>query len=115
MVRSAGSGRLFRVPFATDIRFSKAAAGLKNICENLDHGTDPNSTVVVSRYKPRKKVVQVVFPVYYLPETRAAPKRKVRRYFLGRPLLEGLAHEGAVPQIAAAYPKMELGASRLRT
>jgi hypothetical protein len=40
---------LFRVPFATEIPFSKAAAGLKNICENLDHGTEPNRTVVAIR------------------------------------------------------------------
>ena len=43
---SDGAGRLLRVPFALDIRFSKAAAGLKNMCENLDHGTDAKSTVV---------------------------------------------------------------------
>ena len=27
------------MPLALDTRFSKAAAGLKNMCENLDHGT----------------------------------------------------------------------------
>ena len=63
LVRSAGSGRLFREPLATDIRFSNAAAGLKNIWENLDHGTDPNRTVVAIRYKERNKISKVVFPV----------------------------------------------------
>ena len=54
---SAGPGRLLLEPFASATRFWKAAAGLKNICENLDHGTDPKSTVVSMRYKPRNTLV----------------------------------------------------------
>jgi len=43
--------------------FSRAAAGLKNICENLDHGVDPNSTVVTRRYRARNTYVQATLPV----------------------------------------------------
>src|SRR6516162_7017062 len=43
--------------------FSRAAAGLKNICENLDHGIDPNSTVVVRRYRARNTYAQAMLPL----------------------------------------------------
>src|SRR5581483_8824350 len=48
-----GAGRLLRVPFALETLFSKAAAGLKNMCANLDHGTEPKSTVVAMRYSQK--------------------------------------------------------------
>ena len=40
------SVRVLREPLAAESRFSSAAAGLKNMCANFDHATDPNSTVV---------------------------------------------------------------------
>ncbi len=43
-------------PFAAESRFSKAAAGLKNICANLDHGTDMKSTVVAITYRPKAAI-----------------------------------------------------------
>ena len=49
LVRSAGFGRFERVPSASATRFCRAAAGLKNMCENFDQGTEPNSTVVAIR------------------------------------------------------------------
>ena len=39
-------GRFWWVPLASDIRFSNAAAGLKNMCANFDQGTPAKSTVV---------------------------------------------------------------------
>ena len=56
--RRRGPAGCCRVPFASDTRFWKAAAGLKNMCENLDHGIDPNSTVVAMRYSARNTVAQ---------------------------------------------------------
>ena len=50
-------GKLLLEPSASVIRFWRAAAGLKNICENFDHGTDPKSTVVAVRYKPNNNIV----------------------------------------------------------
>ena len=47
LVRSAGSGRLSLEPSALAIRFWKAAAGLKNMCENFDQGT-PIPTVITA-------------------------------------------------------------------
>src|SRR3546814_18431529 len=43
----------------------KAAAGLKNICANLDHGIDPNNTVVARRYRVRNTLAQPALPVYW--------------------------------------------------
>ena len=48
-------------PFASATRFWKAAAGLKNICENFDHGMDPKSTVVAMRYALNADVSLGVF------------------------------------------------------
>ena len=50
------------VPFASATLFCRAAAGLKNMCENLDQGIDPNSTVVAMRYRARKRYAEVVCP-----------------------------------------------------
>ena len=44
---------MFLDPFSADTRFSKAAAGLKNMCANFDHGTDPKRTVVATTCKPK--------------------------------------------------------------
>src|SRR5437763_11797556 len=60
---SAGGGRLALVPFASATRFCRAAAGLKNTCENLDHGIDQNNTVVEMTYRARNTVAQVGLPL----------------------------------------------------
>tara|TARA_B100000768_G_scaffold79053_1_gene75214 strand:- start:66 stop:230 length:165 start_codon:yes stop_codon:yes gene_type:complete len=52
-----------RDPLASDIFFSIAAAGLKNIWENLDQGTDPKRIVVVKIYKIRVRIDQVELPL----------------------------------------------------
>src|SRR5262249_52050121 len=60
---SAGAGRLLLVPFASATLFSRAAAGLKNICENLDHGIDPNTEPGTRRYRARNTYAQATLPV----------------------------------------------------
>ena len=62
---SAGAGKLLREPSASAIRFCRAAAGLKNMCENFDHGTDPKSTAVAIRYNANIKFAPDVPAVSY--------------------------------------------------
>src|SRR5262249_49252758 len=68
------AGKLLLVPFASATLFSRAPAGLKNICENLDHGIDPNSTVVVRRYRAMNTYVQAMLPLAW---THAHTRPKV--------------------------------------
>src|SRR6516162_4103037 len=42
--------------------FLQGSRRLEDICENLDHGIDPNSTVVVRRYRARNTYAQATLP-----------------------------------------------------
>ena len=50
------SGRFSIEPSALVTRFWKAAAGLKNMCANLDQNTVPNSTVAAAMNRTKKKI-----------------------------------------------------------
>src|SRR5210317_1885282 len=54
--RSGTSGRFSIEPSALVTRFWKAAAGLKNMCANLDQNTVPNSTVAAAMNRANKRI-----------------------------------------------------------